>query len=292
MREFSTFHPFTLFAYFLSVLCIGMSILQPIMVFLLLFISILFYQEVFHKIKRQLKFLILSFLVIAISNPIFVHQGVSILFYFQGNPITFEAIAYGAAFGATLCAIWNICASFQVLMSSDQWIYLFGRFLPSLGLVISMSIRLISKLKKQSTLIVESQHLLGNDISQGSLWKRGKMLLQIFSILITWAFETSIDSADSMKARGYGTSMRTSFHNYHWGSRDVYFLVFIIVTCGLCIYTYQIEFSKFYYYPHIREVSVSGLSIVTYCVYAGYLLFPILYERKERNRWKSFVSNM
>lgn len=55
---------------------------------------------------------------------------------------------------------------------------------------------------------------------QRRLIKRAKHGIKIMSILVTWALENAIDTADSMKDRGYGLPGRTAFSIYRFDRRD------------------------------------------------------------------------
>lgn len=41
-------------------------------------------------------FYVSMFLLVAVTNPLFSHNGVTPLFYLNGNPVTLEAFVYGA----------------------------------------------------------------------------------------------------------------------------------------------------------------------------------------------------
>ena len=56
----------------------------------------------------------------------------------------------------------------------------------------------------------------------------GKNLLKIFSAMISWALENAIDTADSMKARGYGLPGRTAFSIFIFDKRDLKTLLYIL----------------------------------------------------------------
>lgn len=89
-------------------------------------------------------------------------------------------------------------------MTSDKFVYLFGRIIPALSLVLSMSLRFVPRFTAQIKVISNAQKCVGRDVGSGGLIKRAKQGIKILSILVTWALENAIDTADSMKDRGYG----------------------------------------------------------------------------------------
>ena len=105
-------------------------------------------------------------------------------------------------------------------MTSDKFVYLFGRVIPALSLVLSMTLRFVPKFKAQIQVVSEAQRCVGRDVSNGSVLQRLRNGITILSIMVTWALENAIETADSMKSRGYGLPGRTAFSIYRFDSRD------------------------------------------------------------------------
>jgi energy-coupling factor transport system permease protein len=189
--------------------------------------------------KRTLKFalifLIPMMLVAGAVNPLFNHRGVTILRYMGDNPLTLESILYGVAiavmFGTVI--LWFSCVN--VVMTSDKLMYLFGRIIPSLSMMFSMVLRFVPKFKNQIRLISNSQKCIGRDISDGTLRQRARHGIKILSIMVSWALENAIDTADSMRSRGYGLPGRSSFAIYRFDSRDRRALICFVILILLVI---------------------------------------------------------
>ncbi len=100
--------------------------------------------------KFGLKYMLPMFVVAALINPAFSHSGKTILSYLpNGNPLTLESIIYGIAAAVMLISviIWFSC--YNEVMTSDKFVYLFGRIIPALSLVLSMTLRFVPKFKAQ-----------------------------------------------------------------------------------------------------------------------------------------------
>ncbi len=69
-------------------------------------------------------------------------------------------------------------------------------------------------------MISNGQKCLGRDVSNGNILQRARNGITILSIMITWALENAIETADSMKARGYGLRGRTAFSIFRFDRRD------------------------------------------------------------------------
>ena len=96
--------------------------------------------------KTALWLMIPVFLISALVNPLFNHEGVTLLFYFRtGNPLTLESIVYGLASGVMLVSVLNWFSCYQVIMTSDKFIYLFGKLIPAMSLILSIGASLCSE---------------------------------------------------------------------------------------------------------------------------------------------------
>ena len=73
-----------------------------------------------------------------------------------------------------------------------------------MSLLLSMTLRFVPKFKSQIKVVSDAQKCVGRDISNGGVLERAKNGLTILSVMITWALENAIETADSMKSRGYG----------------------------------------------------------------------------------------
>ena len=90
------------------------------------------------------------FMVVALMNPLFNHYGVTVLFYlYNGTPVTLESVVYGLAMAVMLCEviIWFQC--YNKIMTSDKFIYLFGRVIPGFSLILSMCLRFVPRFKNR-----------------------------------------------------------------------------------------------------------------------------------------------
>lgn len=291
---FSTFHPIVNFTYFAAVLMFSMIFMHPIFQ-CLSFIGAVSYSTILNGKKAVIfnfVYMLPLMLIMAALNPVFNHRGVTILFYVKsGNPITLESIFYGAAIAAMLITviIWFSC--YNKVMSSDKFIFLFGKIVPAWSLVISMSLRFVPRYKEQLIAISNSQKCTGRDITQGHLLQRVRNGLTILSILTTWALENAIETADSMKARGYGLPGRTSFSIYRFDGRDrnVFILLFcliIMIFAGAAKGENSIRF-----YPSIKYTDATAFSLVVYFAYFVLCMIPFILYVWEEWKWTYIKSN-
>ena len=143
----SRYHPLVNFLFFALVLAYSMVLMHPVCLAVSLTGALVYAGELGGRraLAGHLKFALPVLLLAAIVNPAFNHAGVTILTY----PLTLESILYGLAAGAMLCAVvrWFVC--FNAVITADKFVYLFGRVIPALSLVLSMTLRFVPLFRRQ-----------------------------------------------------------------------------------------------------------------------------------------------
>lgn len=295
MNEFKTYHPIVNFIYFVFVIGFSMFFMHPVCLGISLVCSFLYSVLLKGKkvIKTNLMYMLPMLLMAALMNPAFNHEGVTIIQYLpSGNPLTLESVTYGLAAAVMLVSVicWFSC--YNEVMTSDKFIYLFGRIIPSLSLILSMTLRFVPRFSAQLKAVTNAQRCMGRDVSNGSVLQRARHGLSILSVMTTWALENAIETADSMKSRGYGHPGRTAFSIFTFDKRDQKALLSITV---LGLYTLVGNLTGgmyFRYFPSIKanEFSIFGLSV--FIAYVALCMCPILIESWEARRWKAIKSKI
>lgn len=290
---FSKLHPTVNFIFFAFVLVLSMFIMNPVCLALSLvcaFVNAVYLNGI-KTVKLCLKFILPMVLLVIIINPVFNHQGVTILTYFPWeNPLTLESIVYGTASAALLSSVVLWFSVFNSVITSDKLVYLFGRIIPSLSLVISMALRFVPKFTTQFNNVRNAQRCIGRDISDGSVIKRIKNGIRIISIMLSWSMENAIETADSMKSRGFGLKGRTAYSIYKFDRRDFIVLVIVAllgISVSISAITGVIDFN---YYPSIKGNIFDVLSLVTFFLYGILMLIPTILNAGEGFKWKRLRS--
>lgn len=287
---FSSYHPAVSMLYFVLVIGLTMFLNHPVCLGISLVGALVY--SIYLKGKKAARFNLIYMLpllvITALINPAFSHQGVTILAYLpSGNPLTLESILYGvyAAFLLITVITWFSC--FNAVMTSDKFVYLFGRIIPALSLVLSMSLRFVPRFTAQIKVISNAQKCVGRDVSNGGIIKRAKHGIKILSILVTWALENAIDTADSMKDRGYGLPGRTAFSIYRFDRRDKWALLFLLLCGGGVMAGAFAEKLKFVYMPILSGASFDLWQVVVFILYLALCAMPVIINGKEELKWKA-----
>lgn len=286
---FSGFHPTVQFLYFALVLLFSMCLMHPVYLALSVFGAVSY--GAYLQGRKALRFAVMGLLpmaaLAALVNPVFNHEGATILTYLPtGNPLTLESIYYGLAAAAMLAAVvlWFSC--YNQVMTSDKFVYLFGKIVPALSLVLSMALRFVPKFKAQMQTVSDAQKCLGRDTETGSVLRRVGNAIKVFSIMVTWSLENAIETADSMRARGYGLPGRTAFSIYRFDDRDKLALGWL-VACGAYVAAGWIAGGTYFrYYPTVKAASWSPITVSFMLAYLALVLTPVLINWKEDRQWK------
>ena len=191
-----------------------------------------------------------------------------------------------AALAALLAAVilWFSC--FNVVMTTDKFVYLFGRVIPAMSLVLSMAFRFVPRFAAQFREVSEAQRCIGRDLSEGSAVERLKKAASIVSIMVTWSLENAAQTADSMKSRGYGLSGRTAFSVYCLDGRDKALLVWLLL-CGFYIACgWAAGGIEFHYYPMMEGTQLGVFQLSFMLAYLLLCLTPHILDAVEDIKWK------
>ena len=292
---FEGYHPLITFLYFSMVFTGTLAFPHPLaqVISLVGALTYAIRQEGSAATRFALTFCLPMLLLTAIINPAFSHAGVTILAYLPtGNPLTLESILYGLSAGTMLACALLWFRSFNRVISSDKFVYLFGRIAPVLSLVLSMTLRFVPRFHRQLAVVAQGQRSIGRDVSRGSLWSRTKTAITIVSVTVTWALENAIETADSMKSRGYGLKGRTAFSIYRFDGRDWNMLRWLGL-CGLFLLSGGVAHGfDFRYFPSIRGATPTPFSCTFYLVYFALCITPVVINIREERTWNSIPSKI
>ncbi|MED9970637.1 MAG: energy-coupling factor transporter transmembrane component T [Ruminococcus sp.] len=291
--SFSKLHPITNMLFFVFAITFSMFINHPVCIAISLITAGLtaVYLNGKQALLFSLRFLLPLIILTAVINPVFNHRGATIIEYLPwGNPLTLESVIYGltAAVLLSSAALWFSC--FHKVMTSDKFVYLFGRVIPSLSLVLSMALRFVPRFNAQLKLVRKAQKAIGRDMSDGTILLRIKNGVKILSLMITWSLENAIDTSDSMKSRGYGLKGRTSFSIFKFTKKDACVLIAMLAEAAVIIVLLFLGFAKFRYFPTIKGSMFGAGTIVFYAVYSLFLLIPLIINIGEGVKWKRLKS--
>ncbi len=282
-RFFDHYHPAVQVLFFASVLLFSMCALQPIYVILSLTCACIYaiYLKGLRTFLHDSWFFAIIIIVIAVINPLFGSQGNTVLFMFMEREFTAESFIYGLCSGAMLVSvfIWFSCSN--EVVTTDGFLSLFGNLFPTIALVVSMVFSFIPRTIEKAHVIMRAQTIvLGEGTGRAQHARRG---IRMASVLMAWSMEDAVETADSMRARGYGaSSRRSSYRLLSLTRRDGAALTVLIALIIGNMFLVIVALGQFSFYP---QMSTLYLLWWGYLPYVALLLFPLLLEGWRNLRW-------
>lgn len=282
---FSRCHPLVSFLFFLGAIGFGVVIQHPAYILAGLLCSgsccILFNGR--KGLKSMACSIPLLFFFAAI-NPLFNTLGSTVLFSVFGNPYTLEAFCHGIAVSGlfAIMLLWFSCCS--TVLTSDKFICLFGSLIPSLSLLLVMVLRMIPAFLRRGQQLTGTRKSIGRGF-KGTRQEQLHEGMNLLSSLTDWALEGSITTADSMHARGYGCTKRTSFQVYSMNTQDYILLAVMILLAGCVVLGSDISAE---YTPVLQFAPVTP----ALAAYIAYLMIPVILQGKEAILWYNSISKI
>ena len=267
MSGFKNLHPICSFSYFAIAIILVLVCQTPVAMVEALAGAVFFLHcTEGGKVWKRLRYLLPMLLLIAFANPLLNHRGVTRLVKIMNQWVTLEALCYGITAGLSLAALILWFGFYQEVITSDKFLYLFGKAAPGTALLISMALNLVPKLEQELQQIREGQEMLYPD-------KPGHMV-------------------DSMKARGYGLRRRTTFHLFRFEPGDRKFMLLLLLLGGSCIAGRCLGYGTMEFYPRMDSIVNGAGDILFYLVFMAFMWLPGLMEWKEELLWRSYDLNL
>lgn len=289
---FSGFHPAVNFCYFAAAIGLSMFLMHP--VFLAVSLSCgcayLGYLRGGRGFLRQVGYLLPVLLFTAALNPLFNHRGETILFYlWNDDPVTLESLCFGLASAAMMGAsiVWFNCCN--AVFTTDKIIFLFGRTIPSLSLLISMTLRFVPRFKEYLQTTVQVHRAMQPPRTK---LESLKLALTAFSSTVSWAMEQSIVTADSMKSRGYGAAGRTAYAIYRFDRRDGITLVILAALTAGTLLPWGLGCVGWMFFPAMTGRLLGFGQILSYLSFTGLCLMPLTIDLTEDCKWNLLRSRI
>lgn len=284
MDRFSKFHPAVCLLFFIFVIAVTLVYINPVHSAASLVCALLYSLRLLgvRRTASQLKFTMPVIILAAVFNMLFCRYGQTVLFTIADVAFSLEPLVYGACIGVMLCAVIVWFSAYSEIITSEKFTALFGRFAPNLVLTFSTSLRFLPLMIKTASDLKEAQQGIGNET------KGLKNTMRRFSALVSISLEQSIETAQTMRARGFKKGMR-HYSPYKFRTADAVFIVLSAVLCAGQVYTMVRGAFDFEYYDNLR---ISGVNIPVLVLWLVLCLMPLVTDLSEDIRWRLLKSKI
>ncbi|OKP94517.1 energy-coupling factor transporter transmembrane component T [Paenibacillus sp. P32E] len=286
---FRSMHPSVALVYYAGLLLFAALLFHPLFLATeiagLTFLLVL--QGQGRGLLRGLPFYLLMAVSVAVLNPLFSHRGAHILFYFMDQPITLEAVLYGLMMMLVLLAVFILFISYNYTVTTDKFMYLFAAAAPRTTLLTLMTMRFVPLFQRRLRQITLIQRIRGVDTGKGSLRSRMRDGMTLLKVLLTWSLEEALQTADSMKARGYGIRKRSVYGIYKLDLQDKAMLLLFTVSGWIPLFFWMKGYGVLDIYPRMKPMHLGWADAAMYASFCVFVLTPLALEGKEKWLWRS-----
>lgn len=230
--------------------------------------------------------------VVMLVNPLFNTRGDTVLFtWWGGRPYTLEALVAGGVTAAMLAQtlLWFACLS--MTLTSDKIMFLFGRWAPSLTLVLTLSLRLVGTLRRNVRRVSDARRAVGLGRAGSMTARVGEAGLVLGSVTAA-AFEDGVTTADSMKNRGFGLSGKTRYREVRFGARDGVIVALMGCLAVIIVVALVAGLLTWEFFPSIKGSPWGFLQGCALGAYAVLAFLPLALHGWEVIRWRSIASSI
>ncbi|WP_235804757.1 energy-coupling factor transporter transmembrane component T [Secundilactobacillus kimchicus] len=289
---FEQLNPWVTFSYYVVTIACSMVFLHPIflLVELLIVVGVNYVARVRKQMVMVLEGSIFMVAFIMVLNPLINNRGAHVIWTFGGTLITVEAIFYGFMMALSLVIVLLTFLSYNKVLTSQKFMYLFSRISPKLTLLTMITLRFVPLFIRRLKNISQAQTVRGINVNRGSSRQRSIGVVKMMEVLLVRSFTDALQTADSMNARGYGSGQRSSYQRYRFKQRDLLCLGWFIPLSGLCFYAASQGIGRMVVYPALGSL---GLSLTGWLVLLGVAVlfsFPLILEAWEWLWWNLLKS--
>jgi energy-coupling factor transport system permease protein len=227
-----------------------------------------------HRMRGLLTAVVLIAAFATALNFVSAHLGRTTLFTLPaeipalGGPYTLEALAAGMSGGITVAVAIVAAAPFSLMLASHDVMDALPSALSRTGAAVAASLNLVPSVASSFVQVSEAQRLRG--------WKpRGpRSWAEVVVPVVLTSVEGSIQLAESMEARGFGSGPRTSLKSNHLNRSD--WILVALSAAAVIIFT-AARAADWYPYPTLHAPTIAIAPLV-----ACLLLFtPVLTWRSR-----------
>lgn len=290
---FDAQHPTIALAYFGAVLVLAMAAPHPLLLAISFAAALLcgVWLRGGGRVAKSLAWQLPLIAIIVAINPLFSSTGTTEVFRIGTQAVYAEGYANAATMALLLVCVMQWFSNADAVLGSDKVMGALGRVLPTVGLMLSMAMRLIPHFVRRGRTV--NAALGACTAARGAApataeytepspetTKRPRRArfsgqLRTITTLMGWSMEDSLEAADSMRCRGWGaTRKRTTFQRQRFRARDGALLaVLALFAAAAAVAAWQLM-QGFSFFPALHGTLASPLA----CATIPLLCFPLVLE--------------
>ncbi|MGN0301279.1 MAG: energy-coupling factor transporter transmembrane component T family protein [Anaerotardibacter sp.] len=242
--------------YFGAVLVLSMAVFHPVFLAVNVLAGFAYhvYLKGFSATVKMLTWQIPLLIIVTVLNPLFVSAGSTELFRIGTQAFYLESAVYGFCMGLLLVSTLIWFSNAAGVLSSDKIMTVFGKFMPTIGLMITMVLRLVPQFVSRGKGIADATYACSAAYHNEKPSPLSVRLRQVTS-LMEWSMEDSLETSDAMRAKGWGsTNKRSQYQLYSKGMLDYAIGAVFLLLVALDVAGIVLAVSSVSFYPVIAGV--------------------------------------
>lgn len=273
MDRFSRLNPKTTLLFFAAQLVVTIVVFNPFFAAVSLF-GACAYKMILDG-RRGLRYVLTAvpfvIITVALFNFAFSHYGATELFSLGDTRFSLEPLLYGVSQGIMLSAVLVWFSVYCCVITAERFLAVVGSFAPNLAMIFSLVFSFVPRFRQNADEIAQARMLVDDGAS------RMKKSMNNFSALLGMTLEQSIETADSMKARGFNKK-RTVYSKYRFSAKDFAVALFVAVTFVAVIFYETAGRLTFIFDP---VITLNGIEPIALTAYAMLALLPVIVDLAE-----------
>lgn len=288
LNQFGGFHPLVTFLFYVGSISLFILLFHPIFLVVAMGVILMihFFYDRLSGIRQWFRFMIITGLSLFLLNPLFNTRGRYLLFVIGNHRITVESVVYGGINALSIIGILAIFVSYNEVMTPNKLLFLFSKLLPQFSILLMLTLRFIPLMRRRLQEISAVQKSKGVSISNGTFKNRVKAGMLYVQVLVTYSLEEAIQTADSIKARGYGNGKRSSYEHFTFKRQDVFAILYMVSLFSILLYGRMRGHGYLQIYPILGTWHLSSMDLSMLAFLILFLCFPILVEIGGMVRWR------
>jgi len=277
-------HPAASLTYLAVLLVLALIFTHPLYLLGLFTVIILAIRAVdgFKSWEAYFKTCVVMVLLIMVINPLVMRAGETIIWrgpyvpVFGRLTVSMEAICYGAAMGVRLLDIISLFCLYNLMIQPDKVLQILSRFAFKSALILSLATRMFPAMIRKLDDIREVHTLRGVDFETGGFKDKLQKYGMLIHILLLSSLEDSLEIAEAMQARAFGSGRRSCYRQDVLRPRDILSFGGSILALLLAVYSRVEGYSTFTFYPQLGYLVAGPMTLAFLAAVLGSLSIPLV----------------
>jgi energy-coupling factor transport system permease protein len=286
-----SFHPAAVLAYLSVFLVLSLLYDNPLYLLSLLLLLALLIKGVdgLEAWEGLLKAGVFLMLIIMVVNPLVIRAGSTIIWHGPAAPllgrldVSMEAMYFGAVSGLRLLVIMSIFCLYNLMINPDNMMNLFSKAAGKSVLIAALSTRMFPTMVRDLKRIKEVLQFRGVDFDEGSLWERVKKYSSLYNVMLLSSLEDSMEIAESMQARAYGSGRRSVYSRNLLRPRDFLSAGSSLLAMFAALWGLQHGCGRYVFYPVADALIKDSATFAALAAVLFYLSVPLILSEGWKN---------